>query len=93
MYIGHSVLKYLVNKHVLGRHICQWLLLFQEYDFEVVVKLGRLNALPDHLSQIETREVPTNLEEGLPDTQLYVMRIVDGHFEDIIHFLNTGTAL
>ena len=36
--------------------------------------LSRLNALPDHLSQIETREVPTNLEEGLPDTQLYIKR-------------------
>lgn len=44
------------------------------------------------MSRIETGEEPTSLEEGLPDTQLFVVCIVDGHFEDIIHFLMTGTA-
>ena len=68
MYTDHSVLKYLVNKLVLGVKICRWLLLFQEYDFEVIFKPGQLNAGPDHLSCIETGEEPTNLEEGLPDT-------------------------
>lgn len=43
----------------------------------------------DHLSHIETGEEPTNLEEGLPDAKLFVVRVVDGHFEDIIHFLTT----
>ena len=46
----------------------------------------------DHLSRIETREEPTNLEEGLPDTQLFAVHVMDGHFEDIIHFLTIGTA-
>jgi len=66
--------------------------LFQEYDFEVIVKLGCLNAGPDHLSQIEMGEEPTNLEEGLPDAQLFIVHIADRHFEDIIHFLTMGTA-
>jgi hypothetical protein len=35
-------LKYLVNKTLLGGRICQWLLLFQEFDFEVIVKPGKL---------------------------------------------------
>jgi len=47
---------------------------------------------PDHLLHIEIREGPTNLEEGLLDTHLFTMCIVDGHFEDIIHFLMIGTA-
>ena len=50
MYADHSMLKYLVNKPVLGGRICRWLLLFQEYDFEVIVKPGCLNAGPNHLS-------------------------------------------
>lgn len=50
MYTDHFALKYLVNKHVLGGKICRWLLLFQEYDFEVIMKSGRLNEGPDHLS-------------------------------------------
>jgi len=66
MYTDHSTSKYLVNKPVLGGHICRWILLFQEYDFEVIVKPGHLNVGPNHLSRIETGEEPTNLEEGLP---------------------------
>src|SRR5271154_1067226 len=67
MFTDHSALKYLVNKPVLGGRICRWLLLFQEYDFEIIVKPLRLNAGPDHLSRIDSGEEPTSLENGLPD--------------------------
>lgn len=90
MYIDHSALKYLVNKPVLGEEICRWLLLFQEYNFEVIVKSGRLNVGPEHLSCIETGEEPNNLEEGLLDTQLFAIRVADNHFFVIIHFLTIG---
>eukprot|EP00253_Pinus_taeda_P006962 PITA_06962 len=64
-----------------------------EYDFDFVIKPGHLNVGPDHLSRIESGEEPTNLEDGLSDAQLYAVRVVDGHFEDIIHFLAIGTTL
>jgi len=92
MYTHHSTLKYLVNKHVLRGKICRWLLLFQEHDFEVIVKPGRLNVGPDHLSWIETREAPNNLEEGFQDAQLFAVRVADSHFVDIIQFLTMGMA-
>ena len=38
MYTNHSALKYLVNKPMLGGNICLWLLLFQEFDFEITAK-------------------------------------------------------
>ena len=56
------------------------------------MKLGRLNVGPDHLSHIETGEEPTNLEEGLMDAQLFVVRVADNHFADTIHFLTIGMA-
>jgi hypothetical protein len=52
MYTDHYALRYLVNKLVLGGRICKWFMLFQEYDFEVIVKPGKLNAGPNHLSCI-----------------------------------------
>lgn len=67
MHIYHSVLKYLVSKPMLGEKICQWLLWFQQYDFEAIVKPGRLNARLGYLSRIEKGEVPNSLEEGLSD--------------------------
>ena len=71
MFTDHSALKYLVNKPVLGGDICRWLILFQEFDFEIIVKLGHLNADLDHLSRIEIGEEPTNIEDGLPNAKLF----------------------
>jgi hypothetical protein len=48
-YVDHMALIYLVNKpHVLGR-IARWLLLFLEYDFTVVYKLGGTHVVVDSL--------------------------------------------
>jgi hypothetical protein len=92
MFTDHSTLKYLVNKPVLGGRICRWLLLFQEFDFEVIVKPGKLNAGPDHLSRITNGEEPTNLEDKFPDAQLFSVQVADEYFADIIQYLSTGTA-
>jgi hypothetical protein len=67
MYKNHFELKYLVKKRVLGGRICIWILVFQEYKFEVVVKPGKLNVGPDHLSRILSREDVGNLDEKLLD--------------------------
>ena len=67
MLADHSALMYLVNKPVLGGIICRWLILFQEYDFEIIVKPGRLNLGPDHLLRLKSGEEPTSLDEGFPD--------------------------
>ena len=92
MFTDHSALKYLVNNPVLGGRICRWLLLFQEYDFEIIVKPGRLNAGPDHLSWIDSGEEPSNLDENLPDAPLFSIQIADEYNADIIQFLTTGVA-
>ena len=73
--------------------ICRWILLFQEFDFEIIVKLGHLNARPDHLSWIEISEEPTNIENELPDAQLFKVDMVDDYYEQIIQFLVMKTAL
>jgi hypothetical protein len=52
LFTNHSTLKYLVNKPVLGGRIYHWLFLFQEFEFEVVVKLGKYNVGLDHLSRL-----------------------------------------
>ena len=92
MFTDHSVVNYLVNKLVLGGKICWWLLLFQEFDFEFIVRPGRLNVWPDHLSRIESSEEPNNLEDNMSGAQLFVVDVVDKEFDAIIHLLNTGYA-
>ena len=71
MFTDHSALQYLVNKPVLGGRIYRWLLLFQEFDFEIVVNPGQLNTSPDHLSCFENGEEPTNIDNGMLDAELF----------------------
>ena len=84
MHTDDSALKYLVNKPVLGGRICHWLLLFQEYDFQVIVKPSKLNAGPDHLSRLESGEEGGILDDNFPYAQLFSIRMVDDQFGDII---------
>jgi hypothetical protein len=92
MFTDHSSLKYLVNKPVLGGRICKWLLVFQKYDFEIVVKPGRMNKGSDHLSRLEHGEEPTSMDDTLPDAQLLATKKVDDHFVEIVQFPSTGMA-
>jgi hypothetical protein len=92
IFTNHFALKYLVNKPVLGGRICRWLLLFQEYDFEIIVKPRRMKKGLDHLSRLEHGEDPTSLEDTLPDAQLLPIRNIDDHFADIVQFLSIVMA-
>jgi hypothetical protein len=65
--------------------------MFQEFDFEVIVKLVKLNVGPDHLSRITNGEEPANLEDNFPDAQLFSVQVSDDYFADIIQYLSTGT--
>ena len=84
MFMDYSALQYLVNKPVLGDNICRWLLIFQEFNFVIIVKPGRLNLGPDHLSHIETGKEPTNIDDGLPDVQLFWVDNTNDHYAPII---------
>jgi hypothetical protein len=66
--------------------------LFQEFDFEVIVKLGKLNVGPDHLSRVTNGEEPTNLEDNFPYAHIFSIHIVDDYFKEIIQYISTGTA-
>jgi len=51
-YTDHNSLKYLVNKLDLSGRIARWILLLQEFDYEVVVKPSKYNQNADYLSQL-----------------------------------------
>ena len=82
----------MVNKPVLVGEIFQWILLFQEFTFEIIVKPGWLNLGSDHLSIIESGEEPTSLEDNLSNAQLFAITMFDDQYKYIIHFMSTGFA-
>jgi hypothetical protein len=65
------VLVYLVNKpQVLGR-IARWLLLFLEYRFTVVYKLGRTHVGADALSKLLDNSKPFAVPDKTLDVSLF----------------------
>ena len=50
-YMDHDSLKYMVNKPDLSRWIARWILLLQEFNYEVVVKPSKSNSKPNLLSR------------------------------------------
>ena len=84
MYTNNSMLRYLFNNPVLRGSICIWLSLFQEYDFEVIMKPRKFNSRPDHLSCILSGEDAGNLDDNLPDAHLFAVQMVDNYFIDIV---------
>lgn len=77
---------------MLGGRICRWLLLFQEFDLEVVVKPGKHNVGLDHLLQIQTGEAATSLNDELPDAQLFRVKAIPDQLAEIAEFLITSQA-
>jgi hypothetical protein len=90
LFTDHSALKYLVNKPVLEGRICRWLLLFQEFYFEVIVKPGKLNVAPDHLSRLESRESGGGVDDQLPDANIFKVEAILDYLSDIDLFLSIG---
>ena len=68
------------------------MLLFQEFEFEVIVRPRKLNAGPNHLSRIDTREEPIGVEDDLPNAHLFRIEVVPTKFEEIAQFLENGQA-
>ena len=51
-----------------------------------------MNAGSDHLSRLESGEEPTDLEDSLPNAQLFSIHITYEYFANIIEFLIIGNA-
>lgn len=88
----HSALKYLVNKPVLERRIFRWFLLFQEFSFEVVIKPGRCNIGPNHLSILESGESGGTVNDQCPDAYFFWVEAIPKYLEDIAVLLSTGAC-
>ena len=57
-----------------------------------MVRPGKLNVGPDHLSRIDKREEPTGVDDDFPDTHLFRIEAVPAELEEIAQFLETGQA-
>jgi hypothetical protein len=64
-------LVYLVNKTQVSRIIARWLLLFLEYDFTIVYKLGKIHVVVNALLRLLDSIEPTDVLDQTTKFVLY----------------------
>ena len=70
--------------------ICWWLLLFQEYDIEVIINPEKTNMGTYNMSHIESSEQGGSLDDNLLDAYLFRVTKIDEKLEDITYLLIIG---
>ncbi|CAM6128366.1 unnamed protein product [Calypogeia fissa] len=86
----HNSLKYIVNKPDLTRRIARWMLLLQEFNYEVVVRPGKGHANVDFFSRIDGDMDTTDVDDTFPDEDVFSVRVGDETwYPAMVKFLTT----
>jgi len=90
VYTDDSAVKHLLSKKDAKPRLVRWILLLQEFDYEIKDKKSSENLVADHLSRIlYDRESKSSVSKCFPDEQLYVVH-PDPWYADIVNYLVTG---
>jgi hypothetical protein len=80
-------LVYLVSKPQVSREIMRWLLLFLEYDFIIMYKLGRTHVVTNALSRLPNIIEPTSVFDQTTYASLFYIKFE--WLKDVKEFLKT----
>jgi hypothetical protein len=69
----HDAIKYLVNKANLSGRIAQWVMLLQEFQYQIKVKPGVGNKNVDYLSRLEEDQLVSTICTDFPDENLFTI--------------------
>jgi hypothetical protein len=72
-YVDHKALMYLVNEPQVSSVIARWLLLFLEYDFKIVYKLGRSRLMAYALNRLPNQAKLVGVANQLTDAHLFIL--------------------
>jgi RNase H-like domain found in reverse transcriptase len=71
----HDAIKYLVNKTDLSGRIARWVMLLQEFQYQIKVKPDVGNKNVDYLSRLEEGIVNQSLTADFPDEHLFAITV------------------
>ncbi|XP_073138896.1 uncharacterized protein [Henckelia pumila] len=75
VYSDHAVLKYLLAKKKSKPRLIRWILLLQEFDFEIKDRKGTEDPVADYLSRLVKEEESMPISEFFPDEQLFQVKV------------------
>ncbi|WMV30112.1 hypothetical protein MTR67_023497, partial [Solanum verrucosum] len=78
VHTDHVALRYLMAKKNVKERLIRWVILLQEFDFEVKDRRGCENQVADHLSRLagkENAELEIDINDTFPDEQLVTVTL------------------
>ena len=88
VYTDHATLKYLLSKKEAKPRLIRWVLLLQEFNFEIKDEKGSENSMVDHLSRLHTTSL-SEICDTFPDEQLLAVATKVPWFVHIVNYLVT----
>ncbi|XP_070008020.1 uncharacterized protein [Nicotiana sylvestris] len=94
VHTDHVALRYLMSKKDSKARLMRWVLLLQEFDFDIIDRKRSKNQMEDHLSQLEEEGRPHDgleINDSFPDEQLISMSLTGmPWFADVANYLMSG---
>ena len=93
-HVDHQALLYLIKKPQLVGWLACWMLLLQEFDFNIVHTPGKMHAIADFLSRLESDEPADGIPDELLDADIYSSTVsYDSWYDQLLIFLLDGSVL
>ena len=93
VFTDHAALRYLLSKKDSKVHLIRWILLLQEFNYEIKDKKGVENVVADHLSRLTFEEAQEEIpiRDAFPDEQLFAVTELPW-YAHIVNYLVTGST-
>jgi hypothetical protein len=88
----HDAIKYLVNKADLSGQIARWVMLLQEFQYQIKVKPGIGNKNVDYLSRLEEEAVVDFINADFSDEYLFTIEETNGPTLGTTGFTNDSVS-
>ena len=79
-----------MNESITNGRITRWLLLLQEFNINILDRIGKQNTFVDFLSRIQNDNNDVLVEDNFPDEYPFAVSTKTPWFKDIANYLDNG---